>query len=151
MDDVDTTWLPNGHNYVWFDCHRRFLRPDHPFRMQENAFIKRTKVLEPPPRRLTGEEVDARINHLKLQSFEVYGTAHNWTHIPVLWELPYFKKLLIRHNIDVMHNEKNVAEAIWNTVLANEKTKDNTKARLDQALLCKRKRLNLVQKPNDKW
>ncbi|XP_073361549.1 uncharacterized protein [Aegilops tauschii subsp. strangulata] len=151
MDDVDTTWLPNGHKYSWFDCHRRFLRPDHPFRMQENAFIKRTKVLEPPPRRLTGEEVDARINHLKSQSFEGYGTTHNWTHIPVLWELPYFKKLLIRHNIDVMHNEKNVAEAIWNTVLDNDKTKDNTKARLDQALLCKRKNLNLVPKPNDKW
>jgi hypothetical protein len=31
---------------------------------------------------------------------------HNWTHIPGLWKLPYFHKLLVPHNIDVMHTEK---------------------------------------------
>jgi len=32
-----------------------------------------------------------------------------------------------------------------------DKTKDNPKARLDQALMCNRKHLNLVEKPNDRW
>lgn len=32
-----------------------------------------------------------------------------------------------------------------------DKTKDNPKARLDQALMCNRRHLNLVEKPNDRW
>jgi hypothetical protein len=35
-----------------------------------------------------------------------YGKEHKWTYISGLWQLPYFTKLLLRHNIDVMHNEK---------------------------------------------
>ena len=36
-----------------------------------------------------------------------------------------------------MHNEKNVAEAIWNTCFdISDKTKDNVKARQDLELLC---------------
>ena len=152
MASVDTTWLPNGHKYSWFDCHRRFLPPDHPFRNKKNAFRKGTVVHDIPPRQLTGEEVQAYMNDAKEKSFEGYGTTHNWTHIPIWWELPYFPKLLLRHNIDVMHNEKNVAEAIFNTCLdINDKTKDNAKARLDQALICNRSHLNLVEKPNNRW
>jgi hypothetical protein len=46
-----------------------------------------------------------------------------------------------------MHNEKNVAEAIFNTCFdIPDQTKDNVKARLDQAALCNRPELNLVQK-----
>ena len=40
MADVDSTWLPNGRKYSWFDCHRRFLPPNHSFRDQKNAFRK---------------------------------------------------------------------------------------------------------------
>jgi len=32
-----------------------------------------------------------------------------------------------------------------------DKTKDNNKARLDQALMCNRRHLNLVEKPNGLW
>ena len=152
MANVDTTWLPNGHKYSWFDCHRRFLPPNHTFRDQKNAFRKGTVVHDCPPRRLTGEEVQAYMNNVLATSFDGYGTTHNWTHIPIWWELPYFSKILLRHNIDVMHNEKNVAEAIWNTCLdISDKTKDNAKARLDQALMCSRSHLNLVEKPNNRW
>ena len=58
------------------------------------------------PRRLTGDEVFAYMNEVKDNNFEGYGVTHNWTHIPKLWELPYFPKLLLPHNIDVMHTEK---------------------------------------------
>jgi len=92
------------------------------------------------------------MNEVKDKSFDGYGTTHNWTHIPFLWELLYFPELLRPHNIDVMHTEKNVAEAIFYTCLnIADKTKDNPKARLDQALMCNRRHLNLVEKPNDKW
>lgn len=81
------------------------------------------------------------------EGFEGYGEDHNWTHIPGLWRLPYFHKLVLPHNIDVMHNEKNVAEAIFNTCFdIPEKTKDNVKAQLDQAILCNRPDLNMIRR-----
>ena len=49
-----------------------------------------------------------------------------------LWNLPYFDELLLPHNIDVMHTEKNGAEAIFGTIMdISDKTKDNLKARVD--------------------
>ena len=44
-----------------------------------------------------------------------------------------------RHNLDVMHIEKNVFENVFNTVMQVEgKTKDNEKAREDLKVLCRR-------------
>jgi len=49
----------------------------------------------------------------------------------------------------VMHNEKNVSEAIWNTCFdIGSKTKDNVKARVDLAMICNRPSFHLVQKNN---
>jgi hypothetical protein len=67
--DIDTTWLSNGHKFSWFDCHRRFLPPDHHFRTQKNAFGKGAEVHELPPRLLTGEEVLPYMNQAKAASF----------------------------------------------------------------------------------
>jgi hypothetical protein len=104
--DVDTTWLPNGHKFSWFDCHRRFLPFGHPFRDQKNAFRKGVVVHDMPPHRFTGEEGLAYVNEVKTTSFDCYGTTHHWTGISSWWELPYFPQLLYPHNIDVMHTEK---------------------------------------------
>jgi len=60
----------------------------------------------------------------------------------IFWELPYWKTNLLRHNLDVMHIEKNVFENIFNTVMdVKGKTKDNIKARLDVALFYNRKNI----------
>jgi len=62
----------------------------------------------------------------------------------IFWELPYWKTNLLCHNLDVMHIEKN-AENIFNTVMdVKGKIKDNIKARLDVALFCNRKNMELV-------
>ncbi|BBN68905.1 hypothetical protein Prudu_637S000100, partial [Prunus dulcis] len=46
--------------------------------------------------------------------------------------LPYWSKLKLRHNLDVMHVEKNVFDTLVGTILDIEgKTKDTIKARLD--------------------
>ena len=143
--------LRNGRKACWFDCHRRFLPRDHEFRSQANAFRNNTVVHEEPPRLLTGEEVLAQINTLVADT-KNYGILHNWTHISCFWQLPYFHKLLLRHNIDVMHNEKNLGEAIWNTCFdIPEKTKDNAKARKDLAQICNRPSQHLKLKTNGKW
>ncbi|KAI5334768.1 hypothetical protein L3X38_024901 [Prunus dulcis] len=50
----------------------------------------------------------------------------------MFFELPYWSKLKLRHNLDVMHVEKNVFHTLVGTILDIEgKTKDTIKARLD--------------------
>ena len=48
--------------------------------------------------------------------FKGYNKEHAWTHKTCFWDLPYFKDLIYPHNIDVMHTEKNIAEAIFGTL-----------------------------------
>jgi hypothetical protein len=55
-----------------------------------------------------------------------------------MWELPYMPSLILVHNIDVMHQEINVVEALIHTCMHFEKTKDNLKARRDLVMLCDR-------------
>jgi len=75
----------------------------------------------------------------------VLGLTHNWVKRSIFWELPYWKTNLLRHNLDVMHIEKNVSENIFNTIIhVKGKTKDNIKARLDVALFCNRQHMELV-------
>jgi hypothetical protein len=63
----------------------------------------------------------------------------------MFWELPYWWTNLLCHNLDVMHIEKNVFDNIFNTIMdVKGKTKDNIKARLDIALFCNRKNMELV-------
>ena len=74
-----------------------------------------------------------------------YNSEHAWTHKPCIWDLPYFEDLLLPHNIDMMHTEKNIAEALLGTLFGTEKGKDNTKARVDQETLCDSKSQNMRQ------
>ncbi|XP_039116446.1 uncharacterized protein LOC120251857 [Dioscorea cayenensis subsp. rotundata] len=58
--------------------------------------------------------------------------ADLWKKRSIFFDLPYWEHLLMRHNLDVMHIEKNVCENIIGTLLnVDGKSKDNLKARLD--------------------
>ena len=49
-----------------------------------------------------------------------------------LYELPYWETLRLRHNIDVMHTEKNIFDNIFYTMLDDKKkSKDTLKSRHD--------------------
>ncbi|RVX01357.1 hypothetical protein CK203_031234 [Vitis vinifera] len=68
----------------------------------------------------------------------------NWTKKSIFFELEYWSKLKLRHNIDVMHVEKNVCDSVVGTLLnIVGKTKDTNKARLDLADMNIRKELHL--------
>ena len=75
--------------------------------------------------------------------FVGYSEEHMWTHKSGLTRLPYFDDLLMPHYIDVMHTEKNVAKALWGTIMETKKSKDNPKARVDLATLCDRPNLEM--------
>ncbi|GKV34391.1 hypothetical protein SLEP1_g42766 [Rubroshorea leprosula] len=82
---------------------------------------------------------------LRKHSIVGFGVFHNWVKRSIFWELPYWKDLLIRHNLDVMHCEKNFLDNIKNTVMDDKGcTKDNTNARLDLQLYCNRSELELI-------
>lgn len=58
---------------------------------------------------------------------------------------------MIRHNINVMHNEKNVFDNIINTMLdVKGKTKDNIKSRQDLEKYCNRPELHITRLENGK-
>jgi hypothetical protein len=50
----------------------------------------------------------------------------------ICWNLPYWKDLMVHHAIDAMHVEKNVCEALVDTLLdIPDKTKDTLEARMN--------------------
>jgi hypothetical protein len=50
----------------------------------------------------------------------------------ILWDLPYWCDLELRHNVDAMHMEKNICDSIIGTLLKiPSKTKDSVNARID--------------------
>jgi hypothetical protein len=139
--DTDCFRLEFGKKICYFDCHRCFLPLEHTFRLQSNAFRKDTIVENGPPRRRTGQEIIEELNNQKIsdggEEFEGYGKEHNWTHKYGLWELPYLKDLILIHNIDVMHQERNVAGSIVMTCMNfSGKSKDNKQVRKCLAMIC---------------
>jgi hypothetical protein len=79
--------------------------------------------------------------------YKGYGAEHNWTHICALWELPYAHALILMHNIDIMHQERNVAESIVSTCMdITSKIKDNFKAQRDISNICNRPSLELDER-----
>ena len=56
----------------------------------------------------------------------IYNRKSAW------WGLPYWKDMLLPHNLDVMHIVKNICENIlWTLLKVEGKIKDTTNARLD--------------------
>ncbi|KAL0374145.1 UNVERIFIED_CONTAM: hypothetical protein Sradi_3330200 [Sesamum radiatum] len=57
MKDTRAFYLQNGRKACYFDCHKQFLPPDHPYHRNKKAFTKNRverKVARP---RLTGEQI----------------------------------------------------------------------------------------------
>ena len=99
---------------------------------------------------MTGAQILDQLNSLEPDPkrpgyFLGYNSEHAWTHKPCFWDLPYFPDLALPHNIDVMHTEKSMGEALFGTLFGTEKDKDNVKARVDQESLCNRKSQNMRQ------
>ena len=148
MQAMTFIWLRKGGKYSCFDKHRQFLKPGHRFKRDPKKFEKDIVVdAYVPIPTMDGTAIKAQLDALVPNAdgngFVGYGDTHQWTHIPCFWKLPYFKDLLLPHNIDVMHTEKNIAEALWSTLMDLEKSKDNVKARVDQQELCDRPNMKM--------
>ncbi|XP_020111543.1 uncharacterized protein LOC109726394 isoform X2 [Ananas comosus] len=78
-----------------------------------------------------------------------FNNTSLWKKKSIFFMLPYWKYNLLRHNLDVMHIEKNVGENVFGTVLNEDgKSKDNMKARLDLVDMDIRHELHPQSLPN---
>ena len=93
------------------------------------------------PKQLFGDDVLKQNFPLELIIFEKYGKMrgleghrkfHNWKKHNIFFQLPYWRTLLLRHNLDVMHVEKIIFDNAIGTVMNIEgKTKDSLNTHLD--------------------
>ena len=125
--------------------HRRFLPSNHKYRRDKKSFDGRTDYRE-PRRQLTGQEMYEQARDLEntvltadqRRKTKIYHETRgdNWNKLSIFFRLPYWSSLLLRHNLDVMHIEKNICDSVLGTMMnVKEKTKDGPKARKDLQLL----------------
>ncbi|CAN6569387.1 unnamed protein product [Malus baccata var. baccata] len=149
MHDKESIYLPASRK-ICYMRHRRFLEYNHRFRRQTTAFNGRREHRS-APRQWTGlqcleELCTLRFTFGKLKKNASVGqrrkrtsssTSGNsqWKKKSIFYELPYWRHLLIRHNLDVMHIEKNICDSLVGTLLGIEKSKDGLAARADLEVL----------------
>ncbi|XP_057247031.1 uncharacterized protein LOC130589636 [Beta vulgaris subsp. vulgaris] len=158
--DTKSHYLKHGHKYCYKE-HRRWLPIDHKWRLNRSSFGGKVQR-GPPPVPLTGFDVLEQLNGYSNLEFgkaskgkrkrgERY-IVHQWKKRSVFFQLPYWRHLLVRNNLDVMHVEKNVCESIFGTMLdLPGKNKDSLNARLDLVDMKMHDKLRPKSLGNDKW
>ncbi|XP_042979992.1 uncharacterized protein LOC122310182 [Carya illinoinensis] len=146
---TNSLWLVHGRKHYYMG-HRRWLLPGHRWRSKKAEFNGSTDH-HPAPIHLSGEAILEQLRELQDVQFGKLSkkrkrTANelNWTKKSVFFDLPYWKSLELRHNLDVMHIEKNICDSVLGTLMDIEgKSKDTANAHRDLANLGIRKELHL--------
>lgn len=130
----------------------RFLPTNHPWRRNRVLFDGKVEMgVTPSP--LTGDEALIQLQNLGNVSFgkgqmrksNISANAYNWRKKNIFFHLSYWKSLRLRHNLDVMHIERNLSDNILSTVMSIVvKTKDTLKSRYDLVDLGIRKGLHPI-------
>jgi hypothetical protein len=114
----------------------------HEFKSDKESFQKGKSIRKEPPMQKLRADIVKMLDELKEShngGFEGYDEKHNWTHKSYLWELSYANALILPHNIDLMHHERNVVESIISMCFdVIGFSKDNINARKFLAALCNR-------------
>ncbi|KAL5559557.1 hypothetical protein UlMin_035768 [Ulmus minor] len=138
--------------------HRRFLPTNHHWR-SNLQFDGRTERKR-PPRRFSTTDILEQLRRVKTGipgKHPSYGGVKrkrgddelNWRKKSIFYELPYWATIELKHNLDVMHIEKNVCDSLLGTLLADpHKSKDTDNARRDLAKLGIRHELHLFEDGN---
>ncbi|CAA7027471.1 unnamed protein product [Microthlaspi erraticum] len=130
-----------------FMGHRRFLGSDHKFRYDKQHFDG-SEELRNPPITPSGSTILQQVESVdvifgkpteiskrkrdRAESMREGSSRQQWRKKSIFFELPYWEHSLLRHNLDVMHIEKNVFDNVVLTLLDDkQKSKDNLKARKD--------------------
>ena len=144
--NFDSVPLRLRYSMKWcFVGHRRFLGDGHRFRLLRSRFNGQTETRS-APLKLSGSEILNQLENINVTFGKIFSDhdkgkrgrsstgvkTEQWRKRSVFFRLPYWQHNLVRHNLDVMHIEKNVCDNIVYTLM-NEanKTKDNLNARRD--------------------
>ena len=121
--------------------HRRWLPHKHALRKKGKHFNGLAENRSKPIHH-TGDDVLQMLKDLKVTfgkgpgsqsvSKDADGHAAMWKKKCIFWELPYWKFLLVRNAIDVMHVTKNLCVNLLGFLGVYGKTKDTPEARQDQ-------------------
>jgi hypothetical protein len=161
-DNTESIFLTISKKVVYIN-YRWFLPMDHPFRQGKYLGLK-TKEERPPPSRLKGQEILAKLSRINYVPGKIPKSSGSkrmrdidddetnvdggeadcdsgevteaWYKKSIFWGLPYWKDHKVRHVIDVMHSEKIFTEHILNTILdVKDRSKDTVKGREDMRVL----------------
>ncbi|CAN1746087.1 hypothetical protein LINPERHAP1_LOCUS2678 [Linum perenne] len=139
---------------------RRFLPANHPFRQQKSKFNGDVDFRE-PTKLLSGSEILKQVENAtitfgktsesekgappKKKSRSDGGNkrqTEQWKKKSCFFQLPYWEFNKLRHNLDVMHIEKNVCDNILYTLINDkDRSKDHLKARMDLKIMKIRREL----------
>ncbi|CAE6124344.1 unnamed protein product [Arabidopsis arenosa] len=152
--DTPHRWLKFSRKHVYMGNRKR-LRPGHPYRRKKHWFdntvesgtVNRiqsgAEIFESLKdfRNDFGRPLDKKGKRRKrdvddedvisAEEYEEDNVLWRWKKRSILFDLPYWKYMLVRHNIDVMHVEKNVSDALLSILMHSVKSKDGLKARQD--------------------
>ncbi|XXG84911.1 hypothetical protein AAC387_Pa11g0115 [Persea americana] len=153
-EETSHMWLKNGRKTCYMS-HRHFLSTNHIWRHRKSSFDGK-KELRERPKSLSGDDVLEQLSHVGHVKFgktqpkkRKRAEDLNWTKHSIFFELPYWRNLKLRHNLDVMHIEKNICDNVLGTLMNIEgKTKDNVKARLDLQVMDIRHQLHVKHDGN---
>ena len=131
--------------------HRRWLSRGHRFRLNRVRFNGQLENRD-PPKKFSGTEILRQIEavDVTLGKNPKRGRGKRsqndeplqWRKRSIFFRLPYWEFNLLRHNLDVMHIEKNVCDNVLFTLLNDaSRTKDHVAARKDLQSLGIRKEL----------
>jgi hypothetical protein len=111
--DMDCFRLTHGGKICYFDCHRCWLPQNHIFRQQKNAFKKDNIVTKGLPKCLSGPQIADMLDKL-VPDPKKLGISKGTERctiglIYVDYVSSLVKALILMHNIDVMHQERNMS------------------------------------------
>ncbi|KAK9286695.1 hypothetical protein L1049_015098 [Liquidambar formosana] len=145
-------WLKWSHKFTYM-CHRQFLAPTHPFQKKKSWFDGNHEN-RGKPRPLTGSEVLRAVKDIENNWGKKIKPIVNvlGKKIKKRKKRKTGKALLLRHNLDVMHIEKNVCENIIGTLLhLKKKSKDGLNSRRDLEKMSIRHELHAKDVGNKKY
>jgi len=135
--------------------HRAYLKMEHPYRRQKSRFNGKEENRE-APLAITSDYIIE--NGEKRMQFIENGGIRGSKNDPlydsgvkrvcIFYKFPYFKHITIRHTVDFMHTEKNIAFAIIETLFG---AYDTVSSRLDLKELKIRRNLWVEKYGNGKY
>ena len=143
---------------IGFINHRAYLPMKHHWRhsrLHNGLWEKMKRFLELPVGKIQ-EQLDRMPNiilgkHPSNKKRQLIGKP-NWLKVSILYKLLYWKNKKLKHNIDVVHVEKNISESTYGTLLGIEgKNKDTDKTLIDLQNMNFRHTLHLKQHPDGSY